>query len=151
METVDAYWIFTEFCAKGDLHGMLRSLDHRNILTRDYMRDVISGLQSLHDKFIAHADIKMKNILITDKNVAKIADFGFARQYSSSQALESVCNGTRDYWAPEMMEMAPSYSPFRADIYALGVTFAGVCERRPIKQKHDNIHYVVSKFRDNRQ
>ena len=40
---------------------------------REYMRDVISGLQSLHDKFIAHADIKMKNILISDKNVAKIA------------------------------------------------------------------------------
>ncbi|GFR58779.1 protein kinase-like domain [Elysia marginata] len=73
-ETIDSYLILTEFCAKGDLHGMLRHLDERDILTRDYMRDVISGLECLHNKLIAHADIKMKNILITDKNVAKIAD-----------------------------------------------------------------------------
>lgn len=150
VETLDSYWIVTEFCSQGDLHGKLQDLDVQDILTRDYMRDVISGLQCLHSKLIAHSDIKMKNILITDKNVAKIADFGFARQYSRPTDMEATCNGTKDYWAPEMLR-APTFNPFLADIYALGVTFVGVCERRPIKLKYDNIHEIVKRFREKHQ
>ncbi|GFN87231.1 serine/threonine-protein kinase 4 [Plakobranchus ocellatus] len=151
IECIDAYWIITEYCSKGDLHGMLRHLDNFQVMGRGYMRDVIAGLESLHDKFIVHADIKMKNILISDRNIAKIADFGFARQYSSEDDRECVCHGTRDYWAPEMLQDGQSYNPFLADIYALGVTFVGVCEKRPIKIKYDNIHHIVNKFQDQHQ
>lgn len=33
----------------------------------------MSALESLHSHLIAHSDVKMKNILISDNNVAKLA------------------------------------------------------------------------------
>ncbi|XP_059140100.1 uncharacterized protein LOC131928143 [Physella acuta] len=138
----------TEYCGRGDLFSMLRQLDSALIMTRHYMLDVVNGLECLHNKYIAHSDIKMKNILITDNNIAKIADFGFAKRYSSDEDVEKISRGTRDYWAPEMRVVRPCFNPFKTDIYALGVTFVGACIKRPVKRKCDDIKDIVRKFED---
>jgi len=147
-ECLDAYLLVTEFCGRGDLHGMLPHMDNCNIMARDYLRGVALGLSRLHDMFIAHCDIKMRNIVIDDNNVPKIADFGFATQLSHRRERITTCVGTKDYWAPEMWQKRPYFNPFRADVYALGVTFLGVCEKRPIKRKDNDIHDIVDNLPD---
>ena len=42
----------------------------------------LQALSFVHHQGCLHRDIKPENILITDKGVVKICDFGFARHYS---------------------------------------------------------------------
>ena len=43
------------------------------------MKQVFRGLRYLHSNFIVHRDLKVSNLLMTDKGCVKIADFGLAR------------------------------------------------------------------------
>lgn len=45
------------------------------------MKQVFRGLRYLHSSFIVHRDLKVSNLLMTDKGCVKIADFGLARWY----------------------------------------------------------------------
>ena len=43
-----------------------------------YTLDILRGLNHLHSKNIVHCDMKCMNILVTNGNVAKVADFGLS-------------------------------------------------------------------------
>ena len=43
------------------------------------MAQLVSAVGYMHDKGVAHRDLKLENIVISRGDV-KIADFGFARQ-----------------------------------------------------------------------
>jgi serine/threonine-protein kinase len=86
--------------------------------------DVISqacrGLEYAHRHGVVHRDVKPGNLLVSDDDVVKLADFGIARatDQSSITQVGSVL-GTAAYLSPEQArgeEAGP-----RADIYSLGV------------------------------
>lgn len=151
VECVDSYLLVMEYCCQGDLHAMLPFMDSANVMARDFLRGVCEGLATLHDKLIAHSDVKMRNIVVDGNNTPKLADFGFATLHPHRRAKTSVCQGTKDYWAPEMWATQPYYDPFKADIYALALTFLGVCERRPIKRKDNDLVDVVNNIKNPQQ
>src|SRR5437764_4008841 len=78
------------------------------------------GLDYAHRNGVIHRDVKPGNLLVSDAEVVKLADFGIARatDQSSITQVGSVL-GTAAYLAPEQArgeEACP-----RADIYSLGV------------------------------
>ncbi len=78
------------------------------------------GLDYAHRNGVVHRDVKPGNLLVSDTDVVKLADFGIARatDQSSITQVGSVL-GTAAYLAPEQArgeEAGP-----RADLYSLGV------------------------------
>jgi serine/threonine protein kinase len=89
------------------------------------------GLDYAHRNGVVHRDVKPGNLLLSDQDVVKLADFGIARaaDQSSITQVGSVL-GTAAYLSPEQArgdEAGP-----RADIYSLGVvTYQLITGRLP--------------------
>lgn len=64
-----------------DLSGLLKSsgLVLTEMHIRSFLKQLLSGVNFLHENKILHRDIKSANLLITKGNVLKIADWGLAR------------------------------------------------------------------------
>src|SRR6201990_929377 len=86
----------------------------------DIVTQACRGLDYAHRNGVVHRDVKPGNLLVSDSEVVKLADFGIARaaDQSSITQVGSVL-GTAAYLAPEQArgeEAGP-----RADLYSLGV------------------------------
>ncbi len=80
--------------------------------------DVMSGLLAASKIELLHGDIKPANIMLTEKGVAKVTDFGLARFRDDKTRVERW--GTPYYIAPEKSQQLQE--DFRSDMYSLGAT-----------------------------
>ncbi|KAL4100407.1 hypothetical protein PRIC1_008201 [Phytophthora ramorum] len=107
------------FQKKKHPQGMLENLRDRDL--HSVFLQVILGLAYLHEQKIVHGDIKPQNLLVGEKDVVKIADFGISQSlYGSKQKITDVA-GTPAFMSPEMCS-GEEYSGQLADVWALGAT-----------------------------
>ncbi|KAG7378764.1 hypothetical protein PHYPSEUDO_009518 [Phytophthora pseudosyringae] len=121
-------FLVLEFMKHGDMlsfqkkkhpQGMLENLRDRDL--HSVFLQVILGLAYLHEQKIVHGDIKPQNLLVGEKDVVKIADFGISQSlYGSKQKIADVA-GTPAFMSPEMCS-GEEYSGQLADVWALGAT-----------------------------
>ncbi|ESQ51837.1 hypothetical protein EUTSA_v10016838mg [Eutrema salsugineum] len=83
-----------------------------------YTRQILRGLEYIHSKGIAHCDVKGSNVVVADKGVAKIADFGCAKRVDPE--VESPVMGTPAFMAPEVARGEKQGK--ESDIWAVGCT-----------------------------
>lgn len=75
-----------EFCDQGDFF----SLVHQKYLAKEdhlvdrlcLFRQLVQGLNYLHNNGIAHRDVKLENLLLTKQSKLKITDFGVSEVFS---------------------------------------------------------------------
>jgi eukaryotic-like serine/threonine-protein kinase len=119
------HYFAMEYITGTSLQKLLR--DRGKMDTRQATRLILqtaAGLGAAHEADIIHRDIKPANILITDRGLVKIADFGLALMASGAASRLTATGmfmGTPGYLSPE--QCLDKDVDHRTDIYSLGVTF----------------------------
>ncbi|MFI0986422.1 serine/threonine protein kinase [Streptomyces exfoliatus] len=91
---------------------------------------VCDALATAHDAGVIHRDIKPANVMITPSDVAKVLDFGIAREQVEQPGAprltsEHTIIGSLPYMAPE--RWTDKGVDGRADLYALGCMLLELC------------------------
>ncbi|KAL1565741.1 cyclin-dependent kinase [Salvia divinorum] len=107
--------------------------DQRKSLREDEIRclmaQLLQGLAHVHKHGYVHRDLKPENLLVTN-SIIKIADFGLARELSSSPPFTDYVS-TRWYRAPEVLLQSSSYTP-AIDMWAVGAILSELFTLHPI-------------------
>lgn len=90
-----------------------------------WLAEIADGLANAHTKGIAHCDLKADNVLITNDNIAKIADFGIAKvkldDYLEDDGLTRVDSVSGSYFSlsPEQATGRPVDT--RTDLFSFAI------------------------------
>ncbi|XP_064616031.1 cyclin-dependent kinase 9-like [Liolophura sinensis] len=131
------YLVF-EFC-EHDLAGLLSNVNVKFSLgeIKKVMQQLLNGLYFIHSNKVLHRDMKAANILITKNGVLKLADFGLARAFSTSNAGKPnrYTNRVVTLWyrPPELLLGERNYGP-PIDLWGAGCIMAEMWTRSPIMQ-----------------
>ena len=113
-------YLVLRYCERGSSFSLLGKISDAEAW--NFLHDVASGLEYLHQKNIIHQDIKPDNVLITIDNQYVITDFDISAKARNTLRLgANAPSGTSAYMSPERFGATPT--PIKAsDIWALGAS-----------------------------
>jgi serine/threonine protein kinase len=126
------HFIVMEHVSGNSCAELLRDRGHLQVPQAiDIVTQACRGLDYAHRNGVVHRDVKPGNLLVSDSEVVKLADFGIARATDQSSITQAgSVLGTAAYLAPEQArgeEAGP-----QADLYSLGVvTYQLISGRLP--------------------
>jgi serine/threonine protein kinase len=84
----------------------------------DFACQICNAVDHAHRQGVIHRDLRPANVLVSDGQIAKVADFGTSR-FLEIAAHGTTVIGSPPYMAPEQFH---GKAVFASDIYSLGVT-----------------------------
>ncbi|CAK7218511.1 Nitrogen permease reactivator protein [Sporothrix curviconia] len=94
---------------------------------------ILSGVTYLHSMGLAHRDLKLDNVVVSEHGIMKIIDFGsahvFKYPFESGIVMASGIVGSDPYLAPEVYDER-KYDPTAVDIWSLAIIFCCMTLRR---------------------
>ena len=148
-------YIFENYLKNKDNPKDISQLYYSESQIRNFVRQIIKGLNYLHRLGIVHKDIKPNNILLDKNNECKIIDFNFSsildKYWVDNIGNKVDCN---DYFRPaEICDLnddtgRTNYKGMPVDIWAIGVTtfilsynkFPFYSEKDDLFELYDKIH-----------
>mmetsp|Transcript_115657 Transcript_115657/g.360240 ORF Transcript_115657/g.360240 Transcript_115657/m.360240 type:complete len:470 (-) Transcript_115657:1-1410(-) len=126
-----------EFCDGGTLYELLHNdrgeqlgpwLDRLSWRQRlKLAADVATGMEHMHAMGVMHRDLKTQNVMLAqpvrsteDEPLAKVCDFGLAREFGNEMEVLSRQVGSWQYMAPEVFEDKDSYTEM-VDVYSFSM------------------------------
>ena len=110
-----------EYAKNGNLYELLSKPENKNGFEEqrafDYFIQVVNAVYYLHQNNIIHRDIKPENILLGNKGLLKLCDFGWAKELNLEN--RSTFCGTVEYMAPEIV--GNENYDYGVDIWSLGI------------------------------
>ncbi|KAJ0402673.1 hypothetical protein ATCC90586_006187 [Pythium insidiosum] len=128
----------TEFMDGGDVRGLLENTKVDLTWKKEKISiaiDIAEALTYMHTREpkLIHRDLKSSNVLLNAQMVAKLSDFGLARNRTYEETLTAGV-GTVRWTAPEVM-LGENYSE-QADVYSFGVVLSELDTRQiPFEEK----------------
>lgn len=116
-----------EFCSGGDLYTLIITAGKLEYAEADcFFKQLIRGVNYMHEMGVAHRDLKPENLLLTQLGVLKITDFGNGECFRMAweeeiQLSEGVC-GSSPYIAPEEFTQE-RFDPRCVDVWLCGVIY----------------------------
>lgn len=118
LEDKSTVYLVLEYFKKGDLSRFIKGKQLDEIFVQKYTIDIKNGLEYLLNQNIVHRDLKPQNILVSDSDILKICDFGFARHFTNDMMFGTIC-GSPLYMAPEIINKK-QYTT-KSDLWSLGI------------------------------
>eukprot|EP01016_Furgasonia_blochmanni_P005075 TRINITY_DN11971_c0_g1_i1.p1 TRINITY_DN11971_c0_g1~~TRINITY_DN11971_c0_g1_i1.p1 ORF type:complete len:412 (-),score=74.54 TRINITY_DN11971_c0_g1_i1:281-1516(-) len=132
---VQEIWLIFDFLECGSMERIVEKLFSEGIrdeiLIATILREVLLGIQYLHQNQQIHRDIKAANILIgADGNVC-LSDFGLAAKLKYGKKRSSFV-GSPCWMAPEVLDQEGKEGyDYKADIWSLGITAIELAKGKP--------------------
>src|SRR5436305_13874511 len=94
-----------------DLKTLLESMSEPFLPseTKTLLLQLASGVSYLHNNWILHRDLKTSNLLLNNRGILKIADFGMSRYFRDPPPKLTQLVVTLWYRAPELLLAAEKY------------------------------------------
>ena len=132
-----------EWAEKGDLKKIIRR--HQQEESRieeskvwEYIFQMATGLEHMHERRIMHRDLKPANILISHNGTLKLGDLGLGRSFSTETFEANTRVGTPLYMSPELLQ-GTGYD-MKADVWSLGcVSYELCCLKSPFKKEQEKM------------
>jgi serine/threonine-protein kinase len=115
----NVFFIVMEYVPGETLENLIASkgvLDLNRAL--DYTCQICNAVDHAHRQGVIHRDLRPANVLVTEQNRVKVADFGTSR-FLEIAAHGTTVIGSPPYMAPEQFQ---GKAVFASDLYSLGVT-----------------------------
>jgi protein-serine/threonine kinase len=116
-----------EFCAGGDLYTLVLAAGKLEVTEADcYFKQLMRGVEYMHEMGVAHRDLKPENLLLTTHGALKITDFGngecFRMAWESDAHMVTGLCGSAPYIAPEEY-IDKEFDARAVDVWATGVIY----------------------------
>ncbi|XP_025424762.1 mitogen-activated protein kinase kinase kinase 4 isoform X2 [Sipha flava] len=144
--------IFMELCAEGTLENLVAATENGlpEALLRRFTKQLVSGVDILHQNAIVHRDIKSANIFLTDEgNGLKLGDFGSAVKMKAHTTIPGELKGfvgTQAYMAPEVFMKSNTDGHGRAaDIWSIGCVIIEMASGKRPWHEYDSNYQIMFK------
>ncbi|XBI98337.1 hypothetical protein VPH35_018586 [Triticum aestivum] len=147
---VDVPMLVYEFAGKGSLQDILHGNSRNQKLPLDLRLDIAIGtaqgltyMHSYGNQAIRHGDVKPDNILLDDKFVPKILDFGLWKLLREEYYFSKIVAGDMAYVDPTFLKTGQLTE--KSDVYSFGAVLLELITRK--RSVYDEYCSLILEFR----
>ncbi|CAF3881521.1 unnamed protein product [Rotaria sordida] len=117
------FQIIMEYVEGGSLSQLIRKkfVQLNELWIKNYTKQILEGIQYLHENHIIHRDIKPDNTLVNSNGEVKITDFGTSIHLVGLRRGSNTI-GTPQYISPDMVNISPTGYGSEVDIWSIRCT-----------------------------